>query len=225
MFAGHIGAGLAFGSADRSINAGAFVAAAVFLDVLLWSFVLLGWESVALPPDFARSHQARYAFPYSHGLAAAIVWSVAVGAACCIGRRRRGNGALLAGLLVGAAVFSHWVLDALVHAPELPVMGADSTKLGLWLWRDMPATLGVEALLVIAGLFLYLRGARLTRMRSGAVMLLSLLILAFTVIGMTLAPAPPSVTAMAASSLATLAVVCALYLWLGRAARARRQTP
>jgi hypothetical protein len=218
MFAGHVGAGLAFGSADRSINVGVFVAAALLLDALLWSFVLLGWESVALPADFARSHQARYVFPYSHGLAAAIAWSVAVGTACFFGWRRRAKGALRAGLLVGAAVFSHWALDAAVHAPELPVAGADSAKVGLWLWRDMPAALCIEALLVIAGILLYLRGARLTRARSSAIALLSLLILGFTVTGMTIAPAPPSTPAMAASSLATLAVVGALYFWLGRAA-------
>jgi hypothetical protein len=33
---------------------------------------------------------------------------------------------------------------------------------------------------------------------------------------MTLAPAPPSALAMAASSLATIVLVCALVFWLGR---------
>jgi hypothetical protein len=222
MFAGHVGAGLAFGSIDRKVNVGVFVSAALLLDALLWTFVLLGWESVVLPADFERTHQAQYAFPYSHGLTAAIAWSAAAGAACCFGRRRAA-GALRAGLLVGAAVFSHWVLDALVHAPELPVAGAESVKVGMWLWRDMPAALCVETLLLIGGVVLYLRGANLTRLRGSAIALLSLLLLAFTVVGMTIAPAPPSVAAMAASSLVTLTVVCALYLWLGRpVARAER---
>ena len=222
MFAGHVGAGLAFGSANRKINVGVFVSAALLLDALLWMFVLLGWESVVLPADFERTHQAQYAFPYSHGLAAAIAWSAAAGAACCFGRRRAA-GALRAGLLVGAAVFSHWVLDALVHAPELPVAGAESVKVGMWLWRNLLAALCIEGLVLVGGLVLFLRAARLSRARSGAVAILSLLILGFTVVGMTLAPAPPSDTAMAAGSLATLAAVCALYLWLGRpAARAER---
>src|SRR5512135_3927513 len=131
MFAGHVGAGLAIGSTDRSINGGVFVAAALFLDALLWTFVLLGWEAVALPAEYSSTHQPRYVFPYSHGLAAAIAWSAAAGAAYFIGWRRRSSGALRAGLLVGAAVFSHWVLDALVHAPELPITGAGSAKVGL----------------------------------------------------------------------------------------------
>ena len=48
MFAGHIGAALAIGRAERAVNVGVFVAAALLLDFLLWLFVLLGWESVAV---------------------------------------------------------------------------------------------------------------------------------------------------------------------------------
>jgi len=48
---------------------------------------------------------------------------------------------------------------------------------------------------------------------------LALVLLAFTVLGMTVAPPPPSAQAMAGSSLATLVVVCALAGWLGRPAR------
>jgi hypothetical protein len=48
---------------------------------------------------------------------------------------------------------------------------------------------------------------------------LTLVAMVFTALGMTLAPAPPSAAAMAASSLATLIVVCALVYWLGRARR------
>jgi hypothetical protein len=33
------------------------------------------------------------------------------------------------------AVFSHFVLDLIVHVPDLPVFGQGSIKLGLGLWR------------------------------------------------------------------------------------------
>jgi len=52
-----------------------------------------------------------------------------------------------------------------------------------------------------------------------ALALVTLVTLAFTVAGMTMAPAPPSALAMAGSSLVTLVVVCALALWLGRVPR------
>jgi hypothetical protein len=43
MLAGHVGAALAVGRAERHVNVGAFVIAALLLDILLWLFVLLGW--------------------------------------------------------------------------------------------------------------------------------------------------------------------------------------
>jgi hypothetical protein len=45
---------------------------------------------------------------------------------------------------------------------------------------------------------------------------LSLVTLVFTIVGMTIAPPPPSVTAMAASSVVTVLVVSSLAGWLGR---------
>ena len=46
MFAGHVGAAMAIGRAERRVNVGVLIFAAVFLDVVLWLLVLLGWESV-----------------------------------------------------------------------------------------------------------------------------------------------------------------------------------
>ncbi len=218
MFAGHVGAALAFGRADRRVNVGVFVAGALLLDLLLWTFVLLGWESVTIPADYARTHQPEFEFPYSHGLVASLAWSALAGVAFYFWYPRRDAGKLRGAVLVTAAVFSHWILDVLVHAPELPVAGAKSMKIGLWLWHNIPLALGVEALFAAGGLYLYLAGARLSRVRKIALAVLTLLILVFTIAGMTVAPPPPSITAMAATSCITIVVVCALYAWLGRPA-------
>ena len=218
MFAGHVGAALAFGRADRSVNVGVFVVAAMLLDFLLWTFVLLGWESVSLPADYAQTRQPEFVFPYSHGLIASLAWSAFAGAAFYYWYWRHDVANVRGATLVAAAVVSHWILDALVHAPELPVAGAASMKIGLWLWRNIPLALGVEALLVVAGLYLYLDGARVSRPRKVALAVLTLLTLAFTVAGMTVAPPPPSDTAMAATSCITIILVCAVFLWLGRPA-------
>jgi hypothetical protein len=77
------------------------------------------------------------------------------------------------------------------------------------------AALVAESAVVVAGMVLFLRGCGLARGRRLAFAALTLALLAFTVAGMTIAAPPPSATAMAASSLATL-VVCALMGWLGR---------
>ena len=114
MFAGHLGAALALGRVERRVNVGVFVVAALLLDALLWLFVLLGWESVSIPSDFARTHQAEFAFPYSHGLMASVSWSLLAGVTAWLVWSRRRAARWSAAALVAAAVFSHWLLDALV---------------------------------------------------------------------------------------------------------------
>jgi hypothetical protein len=215
MFAGHIGAALAIGRTERRINVGAFVFAALLLDVVLWTFVLLGWESATIPADFATSHQAAFNFPYSHGLLSSVAWSVLLAAILVAASPRVREQRLRAGLLVGAAVFSHWVLDAIVHVPELPLAGAASTKVGLGLWQHLPVALALESALVVLGLWLFVSGAALSRGRKVALVILCVLLLGFTIAGMTVAPAPPSSQAMAGSSLVTLIVVCLLFGWVG----------
>ena len=215
MFAGHVGVALAIGRAERRVNVGVFVAAALLLDLLLWLLVLAGSESVFIPGDFPNTHQAQFAFPYSHGLLSGLTWSVLAGAVafylCAEPRAARWR----VGTLVAAAVFSHWLLDALIHQPELPLAGAASLKIGLGLWRTMPAALVLEAAIVVAGLWLFLRNCGLSHGRVIALAVLSALILVFTVVGMTVAPPPPSATAMAGASLITLLAVCSLYYGFG----------
>jgi hypothetical protein len=104
------------------MNVGVFIAAALLLDFLLWLFVLVGWESVSIPSDFASTHQPEFAFPYSHGLLAVVFWSCLAGFLAfvvCSHLRTRWRAAAP----VALAALSHWALDALVHRPELPVAG------------------------------------------------------------------------------------------------------
>ena len=215
MFAGHIGAALAIGRAERRVNVGAFVFAALLLDVVLWVFVLLGWETVTIPQEFARTHQAAFDFPYSHGLVASLGWSVLSGTVLAYAFARSTGRTGRAAALIAGAVFSHWILDALVHAPELPLTGSTSTKVGLGLWQQLPIGLALEAAIVLLGLWLYVPGAPLSRGRKLALVVLCLLLLMFTIAGMTVAPPPPSAAAMAGSSLVTLLVVCVVVGWIG----------
>lgn len=218
MFAGHIGAALAIARAERRVNVGIFVVAALLLDLLLWVFVLLGWESVSIPADFADTHQAEFVFPYSHGLLASLIWSALAGilgfAVYSTGRK---NWRLAA--FIAVAVLSHWVLDALVHQPELALIGSGSRLVGLGLWNNMPVALMLEAVIVTGGLCLFIPAAGLARPRSVTLVALTVLAMVFTAVGMTAAPAPPSATAMAGGSLATLALVCAVAWWCGRRKR------
>ena len=218
MFAGHIGAALAIGRVERRINLGVLVFAALLLDVLLWIFILLGWESVAIRANFAATHQPEFTFPFSHSLLAAIVSSALAGAATFFSYPRVNALKLRAAGCVATTVFSHWLLDALVHSPELPLAGENSLKVGLGLWNRMPMALSIEALITVTGLCLFLAGNPISRVRKFWVMALAFCLMAFTAVGMTVAPPPPSAMTMASSSLATIIVVCVFAGWLGKQA-------
>lgn len=73
----------------------------------------------------------------------------------------------------------------------------------------------MEGLILLSGLWIFLAGSVLSRARKIWLTVLALVTLVFTVLGMTVAPPPPSVTAMAASSVVTVLVVSGLAGWLG----------
>lgn len=219
MLAGHIGVALAIGRVERRVNVGVFFAAALLLDLLLWLFILLGLESVSIPPDFETTRQVEFVFPYSHGLLSAAIWSIAAGVLGFWVYPRPQQQRWRIGGLVAAAVFSHWLLDALVHKPELPLVGSASRLVGLGLWDAMPIALAVEAAIVVVGVYLFAKGGGLPRSRAVVLGVVCLAVLALTVFGMTIAPPAPSPFAMAFSSLLTLVAVTALAVWLGRVPR------
>jgi FtsH-binding integral membrane protein len=58
--------------------------------------------------------------------------------------------------VVALAVFSHWLLDLVVHTQDLPLWSDTSLKLGLGLWNNAVATYLVETVLLVLALWLYL---------------------------------------------------------------------
>jgi hypothetical protein len=154
---------LAAGRAERQVNVGVFVAAALLLDMLLWLFVLVGVESVTIPVSFPKTHQAQFVFPFSRGLLASIGWSILAGGAAYTAasgervRRQR------IALFIGAVVFSDWILDALVHRPELPLVGAASPVVGLALWNHLTVSLILESGMLICGLVLFVTQSSASR--------------------------------------------------------------
>ncbi|MEZ5394978.1 MAG: hypothetical protein R2724_19445 [Bryobacterales bacterium] len=139
MFLGHIGVGLAAKKAAPRVSLGWLIAAPTLLDLLWPIFLLVGWESVRIdrtatvvtPLDFAS-------YPISHSLAASIGWGVLLATIHRLATRQPGS------LVVGALVPSHWVLDWIVHRPDLPLYPGGA-KYGLGLWNSVPATIAAEA--------------------------------------------------------------------------------
>ncbi len=216
MFAGHVGAALALKRAERRVNLGVLILAALLLDVLLWLFVLAGLEQVIVPADYARRHYVTFVFPYSHSLAASLGWSILAGALTWVATVGWVGGRGWATVVVAAAVFSHFPLDVLVHIPELPLLGEASPKVGLGLWNQMPVALMLEVLITAGGLLVFLRGVTLARGRTIGLVGLVVFVTALTVAGMTVAPAPPSIPQVAISSVVGILLVAAIGGWLDR---------
>ena len=99
--------------------------------------------------------------------------------------------------MTAVCVISHWILDLLVHRPDLPITPRGGLKVGLGLWSSLPATLTVELLLFGAGIVLYARCTK-AKDRFGTYGLWGLVgFLLAMYVGNLFGPLPPSTTAVA----------------------------
>jgi hypothetical protein len=120
-----------------------------------------------------------------------------------------------AGLWIGAAVFSHWVLDFLVHRRDLSLYD-DAAKVGLGIWNYPIIALSLEALLLFGGMIMYLRQTRplSTVGRLGppifGVIMLAIQIYIF------FGPPPASPVAAAVTAFVSYVVFAAVAHWLDR---------
>jgi hypothetical protein len=198
VFIGHFGVGFAAKRAAPRLSLGWLFLAAQFLDLLWPTLLLLGVERVAIVPGATVVTPLQFEhYPVSHSLAAVAGWALAVGGGYWAFNRGRPAVGRAAALLA-ALVASHWLLDALVHAPDLPLTPVgDGPRIGLGLWDSMTATLLVEIPIFVAGVWVYARStrARDTAGRIGFVALVALLAIIHA--ANLLGPPPPSVTAIA----------------------------
>jgi hypothetical protein len=155
-----------------------------------------------------------YFHPYSHSLIAAIAWSCIAGVAykifcsrrVCVYRK-------YAAFIVGAAVFSHWILDLIAHPRDLAIY--DNTwkvGFGLWNYRDPEFTLEIGLLAI--GIMLYLARNAMPAIRKGAVIAFGVALVVIQ-IGDTYVPRNPltdKATAMGVWIFYTLFVVVAFLI-------------
>ena len=150
---GHFSVGLAAKPAAPKVPIGVLLLATWILDAF------------AIAAGFTGIERAQIGNPWSHGLFMSVVWSVAFGLlAARIYRDYR------AGAVVGALVFSHWVLDFISHPipfssfswrswqwsyghalpSDLPLLFGNSPRVGLGLYNSISA---VEATVLEFGMF------------------------------------------------------------------------
>ena len=155
MFVGHYGVAFAVKSERNQIPLWVLFVAVQLLDFLWAPFVLLGIEKVRIVPGItATSPLDLYYMPYTHSLIGALVWSAL--AALVYKPVRGAKASSSAALIVALAVFSHWVLDLIVHRPDLAIYD-DTFKVGFGLWNYKGVEFAMEIALLVIGLVLYLK--------------------------------------------------------------------
>ena len=119
MFVGHYGPSFAGKAVKNSIPLWVLFVAVQLLDVFWSIFVLLGIEKVRIVPGITKTNPLDfYYMPYTHSLDGALVFAVAAGLVYWLLRRADGwPGATV----ISTAVFSQWILDLVVHRPDLPL--------------------------------------------------------------------------------------------------------
>jgi hypothetical protein len=153
MFIGHFGVGFGAKAAAPTVSLGSMFLAAQFIDLLWPTFLLLGVERVVIEPGATVVTPLLFVdYPISHSLLAVLGWASFVGGTHYVLRRER-----LGAVVLGLAVVSHWLLDAIVHRPDLPLVPGGGLLVGLELWSSLAATLLVEVSLFALGVWLYLR--------------------------------------------------------------------
>ncbi|PYJ52796.1 MAG: hypothetical protein DME83_04290 [Verrucomicrobia bacterium] len=170
MFVGHYSVAFAAKSDRNKIPLWVLFIAVQFLDYIWATLVLLGIEKLRVIKGFtAGSMLDSYFHPYSHSLIAAIAWSCVAGLAYKIFcSRRRFLYRKYAAFMVGAAVFSHWILDLIAHPRDLAIY--DNTwKVGFGLWNYRDPEFALEIGLLGVGIMLYLTRNAMLAIRKGAV--------------------------------------------------------
>jgi hypothetical protein len=211
MFIGHFGAGFAGKAVAPRTSLGTLFLAAQLSDLLWPTFLLLGLERVAIRPGVTRVVPLDFvSYPWSHSLLLAGGWGLLFAVLYRLVR-----GYLRGAVVVGLLVVSHWLLDLVVHRPDLPLAPWMGVRVGLGLWSSLPATLAAELLVFGAGFAIYLLRTR-TDDRFGIIApwaLAGFLLLVYA--ANLLGPPPPSVEAIAWTGQAQWLLVAAGY-WIER---------
>jgi hypothetical protein len=213
MFIGHYGPSFALKAIRPAIPLWLLFVAVQLVDIGWALLVLLGVERVRIVPGITASNPLDlYYMPYTHSLAAVALWStVAIILWKFLPRSRTWSVAAL----VGLAVFSHWLLDLLVHGPDLPVYD-DTMKVGLGLWNYRAIALLLEVVLLFGGMTMYMR-------RTAAINAIGRFgppIFGITMVAtqcyLFFGPPPTSPAAAAISALVSYVVFAAVAQWLDR---------
>src|ERR1700745_697070 len=212
MFVGHYSVAFAAKSERHKIPLWVLFIAVQFLDYIWATLVLLGIEKLRVIKGFtAGSMLDSYFHPYSHSLPMAILWSVV--AALIYKAIWRAKASNIAMVVIGVAVFSHWLLDLIAHPHDLPIYD-NRWKVGFGLWNYRDPEFALEIALLAGGIILHLARSVMPTIRGVAVVAFGLALVVVQ-IGDTYVPRTPLTpkeTAMGVWVFYTIFVVIAFFV-------------
>jgi hypothetical protein len=162
VIAGHFGFAAMVKSREKSAPLWALMLATVWLDVVFVPLLLAHQESVKL---IHKGYGGLLIHAdYTHSIVGMLAISAVLGAMFLpkLGLRI----AIVIALVSG----SHWVLDLVVHRPDMPVLPGNAGSLpylGLGLWNHPLAAACAELVLVVAGAAMYWRAATEVSTKAG----------------------------------------------------------
>lgn len=193
MFIGHFAMGFAAKKINPKASLGTYFLAAQFLDLLWPTLLLFNIEKAELSTD--PSHPVPLVFtsyPFSHSLALVALWAIGFSLVHFLFQKNKA-----VAFLLGFTVFSHWLLDLVVHVPDLPLFPGDSPLLGLGLWKSKALTLILEMSFFITAVFFYMNSTR-PKNKSGKFGMWGLILFLITIhLANVYGPAPKDIDAVA----------------------------
>jgi membrane-bound metal-dependent hydrolase YbcI (DUF457 family) len=212
VFIGHFAVGFAGKKFAPRASLPALLLAAMFADVLWPVLVAVGAEKVRIDPGNTVVTPLDFiSYPWSHSLLMLIIWGLLLGAWF----RNRPDGKRT-WLVIAAIVLSHWFLDWITHAPDMPLYPGGA-RYGLALWNNVTATMAVEIVMFVVGVTIYMSVTR-ARDRIGKFALWGLvgLFLAAFIWDSRDPTPPPSVQAIWISALVLSALTLVWAAWIDR---------
>jgi len=124
---------------------------------LVWPVLLLfGIERVQIDPGNTAFTPLNFVYyPFTHSLVGVLIWAVLFAAVYYFIKKN-----LKVSVFLGLLVISHWLLDLVVHRPDLPLTLSNEHMVGFGLWNNVLLTIIVEGLIFFAGVIIYTKVTR-----------------------------------------------------------------
>lgn len=218
MFLGHVGVALAAKPLAPRASLGTLVFAALWIDLLWPMLLLIGVESVRIEPGATAASPLVFEhYPWSHSLLAVLLW------AAVIGFLRLATRDVASAIVISALVISHWLLDALVHDSDLPLVPGGA-QVGAGLWNHPLVAHSLEVGMLAIGVTIYARATKAMDSTGAWALVAFVLFLAAIQIANAVGPPPPSVEAIQLVGLSQWVLVL-WAAWIDRHRRPVRDLP